>query len=175
MPTTIGIDPSLTGTGIVVVKDGKIIDKLLIKSKPVGDRPIDEMDRIKKIVGLVNISLEMYKPDVICMEGLAFMARNTSALMQLAGLNYMLRSMFHGHKQWYIVAPSTLKKFITGKGQGDKGIIMMEIYKKYGIELSDNNIADAFVLAQIGQAVLGAHKDLTIPQVEVCELIKRQV
>ena len=172
---TIGIDPSLTGTGIVVIKDGKIIDKCLIKSKPVGDRPNDEIDRIKGIVHKVDEYLSKYNPDIICMEGLAFMARNTTALMQLAGLNYLLRTMFHGHKQWFIVAPSTLKKFILGKGAGDKSLVMMEVYKKYGEELSDNNIADAFVLAQIGQAIGGKHKNLTNPQVEVCTLLANQV
>jgi len=172
---SLGIDPSLTGTGIVVVKNGKIIEKALIKSKPVGDLAKDEIDRIKGIVGEVNVYLDKHNPDIIVMEGLAFMARNTSALMQLAGLNYLLRAMFHGHKTWAIVAPSTLKKFILGKGIGDKGLVAMEIYKQYGEELTDNNIADAFVLAMIGQAAITKNPSLTVPQREVCELIRKQI
>ena len=36
----LGLDLSLVGTGVVALRDGKIVDQELIKSKPVGDKPI---------------------------------------------------------------------------------------------------------------------------------------
>ena len=49
--TSLGLDLSLVGSGLVILKNGKITKQRLIKSKPVPDgRPIDELKRIKKIV-----------------------------------------------------------------------------------------------------------------------------
>jgi Holliday junction resolvasome RuvABC endonuclease subunit len=69
-----------------------------------------------------------------------------------------------------------LKKFITGKGKGDKDMMMMEIYKQYGHEALDNNEADAFGLAACGLAVMGTPlKKITKPQEEVITLLKKQL
>lgn len=53
-----------------------------------------------------------------------------------------------------IVAPTQVKKWITGKGAGvDKNVVIKEVYKRYGVDFDDDNLADAFVLAQIAKAV----------------------
>lgn len=175
----IGIDPSLTGTGVVVLKGGKLIEKHLIKSKRVDETHASEVVRLNYIKDAVMGIVTMHDPDVVCMEGLAFMAKNTTALVQLAGLNYMIRSAMttHDHNvEWAIIAPSSLKKFITGKGTGQKDLVMLEIYKRYGVTMDDNNVADAYALAQVGTAVVGAHrKTLTKAQQEVVTLISKQI
>ena len=33
--------------------------------------------------------------------------------------------------------------------------VLQQVYKRWGVELTDNNQADAYVLAQIGRAYLG--------------------
>ena len=56
--------------------------------------------------------------------------------------------------EFYIVAPMTLKKFCnSSKGKG-KNKIMLEIYKRYGVEFEDDNQTDAFGLAMIGNEIL---------------------
>ena len=174
---SVGLDLSLTGTGIVVLTNGKLTRKELIRSKPVGDRPTDELQRIRKIVSDIGGILSEYDPTVVCIEGLAFMARNTSALVQLAALNYMIRAIiFDRAIPFYIVAPTSLKKFITGKGNSDKNVMMMDIYRDYDLQFVEDNQADGFELAAVGAALLETPiNKLTVPQKEVVELIKKQI
>lgn len=172
-----GIDPSLTGTGVVVLEDGKMIEKVLIKTKKKGDGPSHEIERLRDIVGEVEELIEKHNPDIVCMEGLAFQARNTTALVQLAGLNYLLRDVFSTipWMDWVIVAPSSLKKYITGAGNTAKDVMMMETYKRYSVTLTDDNLCDAYGLAQVGTGIKGGNiKPLTKAQKEVVTLLGPQ-
>jgi crossover junction endodeoxyribonuclease RuvC len=75
-----------------------------------------------------------------------------------------------------IVAPSSLKKFITGSGKGDKDMMMMSVYKNYGFEAMDNNECDAYSLAVCGLGVIGKPiRELIKPQLEVINLLKKQL
>ncbi|HLN30029.1 MAG TPA: hypothetical protein VK395_19965 [Gemmataceae bacterium] len=47
------------------------------------------------------------------------------------------------------------KKFLTGKGNCDKNLILLKVFQKYGIECEDDNVADAINLNMIGRALLG--------------------
>jgi crossover junction endodeoxyribonuclease RuvC len=179
---TVGLDLSLTHTGFAIVDaDGEVLGSGVIKSKPVGDKPLSETNRIVKIaediVCKIDERLPAENPKLVVIEGLAFMARNTTSLVQLSGLNYLVRVMLAQLKwPFMIVAPTTLKKFITGSGKGDKDKIMMALYKNYGFEALDNNEADSYSLAVCGLAVLGKpRKKLTKPQLEVVKLLKQQL
>lgn len=182
MAKIVGLDLSLTSTGVVILEKGKIVIEKVIKSKPNGDGPIQEMVRLNSIIDGINAILLKHKPvDMVLIEGLAFMARNTTALVQLAGLNYMIRNFLLNNKDllglkegMVIVAPTTLKKFITGKGNANKEIMMLEVYKQYGVSLYDNNINDAFSLAKVGECMIDKGK-LTRPQQEVVALLKKQL
>lgn len=53
---------------------------------------------------------------------------------------------------YVVVAPTKLKKFALGSGnKGEKGLVMVEVFKRYGITVEDNNQADAIVLADIAE------------------------
>lgn len=166
----LGIDPSLTGTGYVILTNGKIESKQLVKTKPTGNNKIAELKRLIKI----KDAFKTQGIDLAIIEGLAFMARNTSALVQLAGLSYLIREKLYTRGvPFIVVAPSSLKKFITGKGNSPKDCMLMEVYKRYGITFDNDNLCDAFSLAKIGTAILGNGK-LTKFQKEVVELLKLQ-
>ena len=180
-----GVDLSLTGTGVVTLEDGKLIREYLIKSKPRGDKPVDEVDRLYEILCEVLIEIGRFDritgkaggiPDIVVIENLAFMAKGTS-LTQLAGLSHLLRNELRIMEiPFLMVAPTTLKKFVTGNGAAKKDVIMMEIFKRYGVTMLDDNKADAYGLAQIGLAVLGGNsKSTTKTQDEVIDLIKKQL
>lgn len=176
-PISLGVDLSLTNTGLVVLNSTGIIKQKLIKSKPLGEKPTDELIRIKKIIEDIEEFVSEYYPSVVCIEGLAFMAKNTTALVQLSALNYMTRSMLNEYNiPFVIVAPTTLKKFVTGKGNSDKEVLMMMVYRDYNEQLLDNNIVDAFALSLIGMSLLGKPiKKLTVHQQEVIKLVSKQV
>lgn len=178
----IGLDLSLTNTGVAIIEDGKLLYSGVVKSKPRGDKPIDELQRIVGIVTEVMaliLNRKLYKtagdPELVVIENLAFMAQGTS-LTQLAGLSYLIRYFLTNvNSKFVLVAPSSLKKFITGKGNGDKNLVLMEVYKRYGLSFTNDNEADAFGLAQIGVALTNDKTQLIQPQQEVVDLIKKQL
>lgn len=53
-----------------------------------------------------------------------------------------------------IVPPSTLKKYVTGKGSSPKDVMIKEVYRKWGRDLNDNNAADAYGLSKLAQAIV---------------------
>ena len=177
---TLGIDLSLRSTGIVILcEDGKVELATVIKSRPRGDQPIDEIKRILQLVddifNAVYIDNPKDVPDLAIIENVAYMAKGTS-LVQLSALNYMVRARLLALKCRFIIcAPTSLKKFITGSGKGEKDHVMMAIYKDYGFESMDNNVGDAFGLAAAGLAIMDRPlKKLTVPQTEVIKLLKKQ-
>jgi crossover junction endodeoxyribonuclease RuvC len=172
---SMGLDLSLTGTGVVILKDGKIIKQKLIKSKPSGDKPLNEVVRLKKIVEEIEMVISEESPIVVVIENLAFAVRKTTALTQLAGLSFLVRSLLVDYNiPFYMCAPTTLKKFATGKGNSEKDHMILEAYKKYGVESIDNNIADALFLAKMGSAIMGYGKVTLIHQIETITLMKKQ-
>jgi crossover junction endodeoxyribonuclease RuvC len=177
----IGLDTSLTHTGFCIINEkGKVLDSGVIKSKPSGDSYLAEVNRIVKIVDEIFEKITKNckkKPDLAVIEGMAFTARNTTSLVQLAGLNYQLRIQLARFEiPFMIIAPTTLKKFITGSGKGDKDKMMMSVYKNYGFEALDNNECDAASLAFCGLATSGNPvKKLGVPQQEVINLLSKQL
>lgn len=55
-----------------------------------------------------------------------------------------------------VVVPTTLKKFICGKGNAPKDGVRMDLLKSFKIESKDNNDADARVLEIMGHCHQGA-------------------
>jgi Holliday junction resolvasome RuvABC endonuclease subunit len=181
---TLGLDLSLTGTGVIILENGKIIKRILIKSKPVGDLPIDELKRIQKIVSDIENTFQDKNGtgpyiNVAVIEGLAFMVRNATALVQLSALNYMTRALLKDHGiPFVIVAPTSLKKFVTGSGASKKDVMLMETFKRYNVSILNDNECDAFGLAKIGEALLmtsGPRCSLPIFQQEVLDLLDKQI
>ncbi len=176
----VGVDLSLTGTGVVVIENDKILRQKLIKSKPVGDKPSAEIERMVKIIDEVMSVIDCpkvdnYPPHMVAIEGIAFMARNTTAMAQLCGLNYMLRVVLRIKElKFVVVAPSSLKKFITGHGNAQKDNIMLSVFQRYGETLTDNNIADAYGLSRVAEACT-MNKKIPQFQEEVATLIKKQL
>lgn len=173
---TLGLDLSLTGTGCVILKDGHLDTKLLIKTKPSAEKShLNEIKRLLSIVDKIEGLISENEIDIVTIEGLSFGARNTTSLIQLSGLNYLVRRILYEYNiPFVIVAPTTLKKFICGKGNGGKDVLMMETYKRYGVTLSDDNLCDAYGLARIGEALKRDIK-LTTFQKEVVSLLQKSL
>lgn len=169
----LGLDLSLVETGYVLLENGKIKEQKLIKSKPNGKLPTNELERLMKIRGQIILP----KTDLAVIEGLAFMARNSVSLVQLSALNYMVREHLYINRiPFLIVAPSTLKKFVTGRGNAKKDEMLLETYKRFKESFNNDNLCDAFGLAHCGSAVLGDKQYVTMKQQEeVVKLLTNQL
>lgn len=138
----LGIDQSLTGTGISVISDGKLEYSTVIKSKFKG---------VKRLIDIKTQLVDIYKannPNYVAMEGYGFMTKGRG--FELGELGGVIKVTFSelGNPP-IVVHPSHLKKFVTGKGNCDKSLVLMNIYKKYGIEFDNDNIADSYGIARL--------------------------
>ena len=52
-----------------------------------------------------------------------------------------------------IVAPTSLKKYITGSGGAKKNEILLGCYKRWGVDFKDDNAADSYGLARLAEAL----------------------
>jgi crossover junction endodeoxyribonuclease RuvC len=147
----IGIDPSLTGTGIVVLENDKIIYKQILTSK-LKDiaRLYDLRDKLKKII-FKFLQVNIF----VVLEGYSFGSRigQSFSIGEWCGLIKMF--LYENNIPFIVVQPTILKKFVTGKGNVHKDLILMNIYKKFKVDFTRfkgnaNNIGDAFSLAIIG-------------------------
>lgn len=88
-----------------------------------------------------------------CMEGYAFGSQMANMAGELGGIvKFTLFSHFQGRQGEYplIVPPTTLKKYVTGKGQGvAKSQMLLYTFKKWHAEFTDDNAADSYALAHL--------------------------
>ena len=79
----------------------------------------------------------------------------------------------HPHVPLYEVTPGGLKKFVTGKGSGPKGPVMLGIYKRFGLTVENEDECDATALALIGMYMNSPDKqrDMTVPQREAFDKV----
>jgi len=145
-PIYVGLDPSFTGTGVIVLnKDGEILEQKLIKSnakKSDEERLIEIREELSFIPIINNLKMVYF-------EGPSF-ASNGQFMLQMGALHYVIRILFFESKTDYkIITPTELKKFVTGKGNAKKDLMLLKVYKKWGVEFSDNNMSDAYGLARM--------------------------
>jgi len=117
----LAIDQSYTCSGIVVLRDSE----MLHCEKFVTDKSKDIFTRAWQVVQRVVKVTKDYNPDVIGMEGLAFSSRG-NATRDLAGLQFSITTHMRYVKgaDVRIVAPGTVKKVATGKGNSPKELLV---------------------------------------------------
>lgn len=144
--TAMGIDPSLTGTGIAVIKDGQLVAQTLAPKK------LRHVHRLKWFrFELIKI-LNAYEPDIVAIEGYGFGAKNSHAhsLGELGGV--LKLALLDCMTDYLVVPPTSLKMFVTGKGNSPKTVMGKELYKRFEIDLDDDNQVDAAGLAMMALA-----------------------
>ena len=144
-PIFVGIDPSYNGFAIVLIdKQGDVVESKLINtdsSKEVEERIIELEKEFKFIPNIFCLHS-------VCIEGPSF-ASNGAFVLQMGAIHFYLRVfLLKKAVKYSIVAPGTLKKFVTGDGRAKKDLMLLKVYKKWGVEFSDDNLADAYSLAQ---------------------------
>lgn len=154
-PVSLGIDQSLTGFALAAVN----IDKpnqyeiWVYKSDRSGvERLLDIKEWIEsKLVFLEengNLAINA------AMEGTVLASHSALKLGELAALvKITLYEMMISENPDVAVPlqipPMTLKKYATGKGNAKKQEMMLQIYKRWDVELNDDNAADAYALARL--------------------------
>lgn len=163
--TYFGIDPSLSSTGFYCSNG----ENKCIETKP--GEPTE--DRILMIWNILYTEIKKSDFPVVGIEGFSFMSKGRG-MAQLFGLGYFIRCMLRLYKiPFYEISPNSWKKFLMRdtlkKGMG-KDVIILKTYTRYKIEITNNNICDAYNILKITEKLhkvkLGEIDITTLPQIE---------
>lgn len=162
----VGLDLSLTGTGVVVLDQNcEVVFVKTLKNKLRGE------ERLSYLQSVIRAVIAKYPLATYCVEGYAMGMRSgqSFSIGELGGVIKLL--LWTRGKVFNLVTPTALKKFVTGKGKAEKDMVILNVYKKWGWEAADNNQADAYVLAQIAKEIDSPSDNLAKYQEEVIEVI----
>ena len=174
----IGIDPSINSTGICINKDNTYIyyiipskmtrkmegfeheyvkylpyEKQQYTGEEYSDRETTKTQNFIRLVNKIQWLIDEYKPDLVIMEGISYGSVSGSALVDLSGLNYLIRYIcMKCGIPITIVSPAGLKKFVCANGHADKEVII-ESWKRMDKNINNitdikiDDLADAFFLS----------------------------
>lgn len=158
----LAIDPS-THMGVVVLS----VDTQRMTATPLEAYEFHAkgkgMPRLAQLGTEVLRILGAYNIDRVVIEGYSFASRHAIVTMAEVGtvIRYFLYQEGYEYRE---VAPPSLKKFVTGKGNCKKDLILLNVYKNWGFETDNDNVADAFSLAMYEAAyIVGATDAKGVP------------
>lgn len=86
---------------------------------------------------------------LLVVEGYAFGAMyNREALGEWGGVLRVLA--YSAGWDLLVVPPAALKRFVLGKGVGEKNLMLREVSKRYAYDATDDDDCDAYALMQLG-------------------------
>jgi len=145
----IGIDPSYSSTGLIILNEDNEIEKQ--KTYAFNPKGVDTEDRlimVKEQLIFPIMTMNTEEPVKVCVEGPSYNSKG-QYILQMGALNFFIRYWFRVLKLDYtVLSPNELKKYITGKGNCKKDLILLKVFKKWGVEFKSNDLADAYGLAR---------------------------
>lgn len=169
----IGLDLSLTSTGVAIAEtSGSLITGRWtnnLRGTPRLRFLRDKLDTLLK--GNEGA------PCVIVLEGYSFASRASHA-HSIGEWGGIARLLIHDHGLPFAeVPPTSLKKFMTGSGTAKKPEMVMRLLKDYGLEVPQEDEADAAALALVGCWINSANTVQAAPayKVEALKKVELQV
>lgn len=160
MAKVVGIDPSLTSTGLAM-RDahGRL------KSYALGDADLRGVARLVFLRNAVGRHLERIKPDLVVYEGYALGFRGKSnTIFDLGELGGTLKLLIlEMGIDILLVPPNNLKLFTTGKGNADKEQVALAVGSALDVKFSTSDQYDAAGLLWMGEMhtrIAGKNVDL---------------
>lgn len=151
MAVIIGLDLSLTSTGIAVVQDAELECTQAVPTKALKG-VAGTCARIRKIGSFVFDYLSM-EPDLVVIEGPS-LASKFGSPHERAGLWWYIADMANEMGcPIAVVSPTARAKYATGKGNAQKLDVHAAVKEQYAtpdIPIKTNDEADAVILAAMG-------------------------
>lgn len=155
-----GLDLSVTGTGLVVLQGEWVVHRRLISTDPADG---SHHHRFSTIACAIAEVCREYEPDLVGIENYAFGKQfGTQPLMELGGV--VKHYLYHEECPWTTIPPQSLKAWAHGgkipkangmsKPEHRKFLkaSMIELAREGGCETFDDNVADAFHVARWASA-----------------------
>lgn len=127
----IGIDPSLTATGIATPED-----TFTVKSKADGDGRLMDL--------YMQVFEQAVHADFAAIEDLPTHAQGAGKTGMAQGAVRV--ALLNCSTEYVKIPPACLKKYATGKGNATKPDMRMALYQRTGLDLRDDNQVDAWWL-----------------------------
>jgi crossover junction endodeoxyribonuclease RuvC len=145
----LGLDLSLTSTGYVLLGEtGNVVWQ-----GAVGSNKLRDVERLamfdswlRDYVHLKAGSVNGWPVDAVGIEGYSYASAN--GLAQQGELGGIVRLAFHQAQiPIHIIPPSTWKKVLCGKGNLQKDLVRIELFKRYNVEFASQDTLDAWAVA----------------------------
>lgn len=149
----LGLDLSLRETGFTIINN----DYEVVVAKTLSV-PQKGTERLFFLESLLTGSIPYEGINLVCIESPAYgiEAGQLHSLGKWAGI-VELHLWKTGLKFLY-AAPSQVKKYASGSGKNvTKDLVLLDVYKNFGEEFRNNNIADAYVLSRIARDYYYVH------------------
>lgn len=164
----IGLDLSLTNTGVAIYDAGFIKTYSLSSRLRGAHRLRDLRDKLRRL-------LDRHRPDKGGIEGYSFGSTSRHHALGEWGGVAKVELLERGIRS-YIGTPSTVKKFITGKGNTPKAQVPLHLREAYGIQVEQEDEADATCVSiLIGAHLYGEAFTLTAPQQDALGAVELMV
>lgn len=175
----VGIDQSLTGFAMsaVSLSEPSCHKTIVYKSPYKGVQRLSDIQQVMYEF-FRDLSDEGFSVTDIAMEGTVLASQSALVLGELsATVKLELYNHFEGIMNYFpeppqhlrtplLIPPMTLKKYATGKGTAKKQEMLMQIFKRWGVEFNDDNAADAYALARLaGKLHIDAVEKAVVEQV----------
>jgi Holliday junction resolvasome RuvABC endonuclease subunit len=157
MTVVLGIDMSLTGTGLAAVtSDGGFTVTTEGSTGKRGDTLADRDRRLADLARRIGLFVENWDDYTLAViEGPAIMAKGGSN-WDRAGLWWLTVYTALDPARTAVAAPTTVKKWAAGKGSADKAAVAGGVTRLWPeFECGSDNEADALALASMGAQRLG--------------------
>lgn len=164
MTRILGIDPSLTATGLALIdtEDRIVPDTWVITSKgKTSDTLAQRQSRLDRIAHGVTV----LDADLAVIETPAH-NQTTGHHHDRSGLWWLIVGGLLARDIPVVeVATTTVKKYATGKGNAPKDAVLLAVARRFPhVDIPDNNAADALVLAALGYDHLTGQPLVDLPQ-----------
>lgn len=166
----VGLDLSLTAAGVCVI-DGGVPNTFTVKSTADPEKTVLSLiARCNAIVDGIAARIVAVADDALfVVEGLSMHSKSSSLDRIFASWYLILGELHHRYGQEAaVVAPTQRAKYASGKGNASKDTVLLAVAARYpSVGVTDNNQADALVLAAMGARHLGHPVEESLPVVNL--------
>lgn len=144
----VGIDQSLTGfaLSVVSVEFPQQHKTWVFKSEFRGTQRLADIRNWLQDMWLL-FALKGWIVKDVAMEGTVLASQSALVLGELSATVKL--TLWDKSILPLQIPPMTLKKYAAGKGTAKKQEMLLQIYKRWGVEFNDDNAADAYALARL--------------------------
>jgi hypothetical protein len=160
----VGIDQSYSGFAVTILGEDSSYQTTVAKFDSAGGERLSEVQaHLLETLNNAKICCDIQD---VAMEGYAYGSIMANKLGELGGVVKLTLHEAEGLGNGtspMIVPPTSLKKYVTGRGTGvQKNQMLLQVYKKWNVEFPDDNAADSYGLAHIvsGKGSMAYEKEI---------------